>query len=272
MVDIDQRLLRVTLRDENRVREFSGIAIAAEGYKYAGIGGGRCTISLTNLTREAVNQIATETSPYNQFRNPLSVTLEAGRESFGYTLVFLGDTYRSSVGQPPDTSIDIRCITGFSRSGTILSIDSVENRTLSNLSQDISNRLGLTLDFQANDKILRNFSFSGALSDLPEELESVGGIDVFEDGGRLIVRNKNEAVTGRGPVLTSSDIIGIPEQTEQGAKVTFFFTPTAQVGGPIRIESTRYPYLNGDYQILKLSFQLTNRDTAFYYTADCGRF
>ena len=43
------------------------------------------------------------------------------------------------------------------------------------------------------------------------------------------------------------------------------------IGGAIELESDLYPLLNGRYVIYKLQFQLANRDTPFYLTAECRR-
>ncbi len=66
-------------------------------------------------------------------------------------------------------------------------------------------------------------------------------------------------------------MIGIPEFTEQGIKVKMLLDNQTKLGGGLRITSSIYPAVNGDYVIYKLGFDIATRDTPFYYIAEAAR-
>ena len=87
-----------------------------------------------------------------------------------------------------------------------------------------------------------------------------------------MVKNSNVPIAGRVRVLTSkTGLIGIPEPTEQGIRVNMLFDNQTVVGGLLDLMSNRYPSYNGQYVIYKLSFNVANRDTPFYLTAEARR-
>ena len=72
-------------------------------------------------------------------------------------------------------------------------------------------------------------------------------------------------------VANPGGMIGIPERTEQGVKVTFLYDPQTRLGSEIELESIQYPALDGRYVIYKLNYSITNRDVPFYLTAEARR-
>ena len=62
------------------------------------------------------------------------------------------------------------------------------------------------------------------------------------------------------PRLLTPDtgLVGIPQPTEQGVKVTMMYDQQTINAGLINLQSGRYPTYNGLYEIYKLSYQLTN--------------
>jgi hypothetical protein len=66
-------------------------------------------------------------------------------------------------------------------------------------------------------------------------------------------------------------MVGIPEITEQGIKVKYLLDNVSRLGGGLRISSDIYPAVNGLYIIYKLGFEISNRDTPFYYIAEAAR-
>ena len=128
------------------------------------------------------------------------------------------------------------------------------------------------MDFQATEKAISNFNFTGSAIRLVEKLGEVGGINAFVDGVTLVIKNDNAPITGRLRVLSpSTGLIGIPQPNEQGVKVNMLFDNQTTIGGAFELISRRYPSFNGRYVIYKLGFNVTNRDTPFYLTAEGRR-
>ena len=88
----------------------------------------------------------------------------------------------------------------------------------------------------------------------------------------LVVKDTNSPRGTRIRVVSkSTGMIGIPEFTDFGVKVTMLFDAKIKVGDQIEIISEVYPATNGRYIIYKLDFDLSNRGEAFYYVAECRR-
>ena len=242
------------------------------GVKFANPNQGQCTITITNLRKEVRDFILTEGSPFNRNRTPKTITIEAGRESTGYSLVYTGNIFRSSVSQPPDQVVTIRALSGQFQKSFIVANNLPGVVPLSRIAQRVAADLGYRLDFQATDRNISDYTFTGSATQQVIKLDEVAGINAFVDLDTLYIKNDTAPLNGRLRVLTPrTGLIGIPEITEQGVKVTMLFDNQTVIGGAIELESNLYPILNGRYVIYKLLFQLANRDTPFYLAAEARR-
>ena len=272
MADIDGRLVRVGIEVSGRMRFYDQLAIAATGVKFGNPNQGEATISITNLERTVRDFILTETSPFNLNRTPKRITLEVGRDSTGASLLYLGNIFRSQITQPPDQTLTIRCLTAQFMKGTIAQVSFPGSISLSRIVERVASETGLTPEFQATDKDISNFSFTGSALKLVERLDDLGSINAFVDGNTLVVKNDNTPLTGLLRVLTpTTGLIGIPQPTEQGMKVNMLYDNRTVLGGALDLQSNLYPSFSGRYEIYKLAFNISNRDTPFYLTADCRR-
>jgi len=128
------------------------------------------------------------------------------------------------------------------------------------------------LVFEATDKNIGNYSYTGSTLKQVDKLASSGQVDTFIDDDKLIVKDsKNPLQNVIEIVNMDTGMIGIPEITQQGIKVKYLYNNRSRVGGRIRVKSTLNPAANGDYIIYKLSFDLSNRDQPFYLTAEAKR-
>ena len=272
MADIDNRLIRVGIEVSGRMRFYDQLAITAQGTKFANPNQGECSISITNLSRSVRDFIATETSPFNRNPSQKRITLEAGRVSTGVSLLYSGNIFRSTISQPPDQVITIKCLTGQFMKGRTIATSLPGTIPLSRIVQQVATDSGLVAENEADERNISNWNFTGSALKEIEKLADVPGINAFVDNDRLIVKNINRALTGRLRVLTpETGLIGIPEPTEQGLKVTMLYDNQTVLGGALEIRSNRYPIFNGRYIIYKLGFSITNRDTPFYLMAEVRR-
>ena len=254
------------------MRFYDELAITAQGTKFANPNQGQCVIAMTNLSGSVRDFILTETSPFN--RNPSSkrITLEAGRVSTGLSLLYSGNIFRSTISQPPDQVITIKCLTGqFMKSETVAT--SIPGTLpLNRIVEQVAKDAGLAFENQASDRNISNWNFTGSALKQINKLAQVPGIDAFVDNDQLVVKNIQDPLRGRVRVLTpETGMIGIPQPNEQGLKVTMLYDNQTQLGGMLEIRSNRYPAFNGRYVIYKLSFNIANRDTPFYLIADVRR-
>ena len=269
---LDPRLLQVTIEVNGRLKTYSDIAITATGTKYANSLMNECDVTLCNLTRADQDFILSETSPYNRNRTPKSVHVQAGRKSYGLSTIFRGNIAYATVGQPPDIVITLKCVTGQYLNGTVLSNSYAGATSLSAVSAQLAQQANLALTFTATDKIISNYAYSGSLIKQIGHVESIGGVNIFVDDNNLVVANLGTGLTGIVRILNAdSGMIGIPTLDQNGLKVKFLLDNTTRLGGILHVTSAIYPAINGRYFIHKLSFDIANRDTPFYYIAECTR-
>jgi hypothetical protein len=269
---IDPRLLRVGVEVSGVMRYYTDLNIEASGTKFANANENECEVKISNLSKKVRDYILTETSPFIKSKTPKRIIIEAGRQSTGYSVVFVGDIISATPSQPPDIELSIKAQTGSTSKGDVVSKSSGEKTNLSFLAKEIAKDLGLILVFEAKDKKVSNFQFTGGKLKQVEELGRMGGVNAFIDDDKLIVQNSDVALNGKAQVLNkSTGMVGIPEITEHGIKVKYLYNNQSAIGGALIVESQINPAANGTYIIYKLSFDLANRQNSFYLTAEAKR-
>lgn len=269
---LDARLLRVGVEVNGVLRLYDGVNITASGTKYANANQNEAEVKLTNMDKATRDYLLSVTSPFNQNRARKTLTIEAGRVSTGYSLVFQGDITNATGGQPPDITITLKAATGDYAKGEVVAVSKPAVTPLRNIAVQVAKDLGLGLDFQANPKNVSNFSFTGAAVKQVEQLGALGHVNAYIDDKTLVVKEFNVPLTGASVDLSfDSGMIGIPEFTETGIKVKMLYDNKVKLGAGLRVKSTLNPAVSGIYTIYQLDFDLANRDTQFYFIASCTR-
>lgn len=277
---LDERVIRVSIDLPGRVVTFENLAITVQGAKYTNAIRGDCTVSIANMEKEKADFILKESTPFNVARRVRetgvlkrrSITVEVGRRSIGTTLLYKGDIMFASISEGPDIVLTLQAKTSIFSSGSTVTVTETEDAPFSRIANKIASSLGLDFDFSATEKTISNYSFSGSALKQVDKLNDQGDYEAFIDGATLRVLDKDKAVPGKIRFLNSSNgLVGIPRATERGVSVTMLWDAQTVIGGLLRLESERYPAVNGDYKIYKLAYNLTNRDVPFYYLAECQR-
>lgn len=272
MQELDPRLVSLAIQVNGNIKTYDGLAIMARGMKYANPLQNECEVTIYNLDKTTQDYILSETSPYNKNKTPKSVTLSAGRKSYGLSRIYSGNIVMANPSQPPDIGVTLKCLTGNFLKGSFISRVQPGTATISQISKQIANDLGTSLSFQATDKNVSNYSYTGATLKQVDHLQDAGGINVYVDNDTLVVKNSNVPLSGTIRILNAgSGMIGIPEMTERGIRVKFLIDNTTVLGGGLKIQSIQYPAVNGNYIIYKLGFEIANRDTPFYWIAEALR-
>ena len=250
------------------------LSISVQGTKFAWPNQGECTVQVTNLTKEVRDFLLTEGSPFrNQNRNRREIRVEAGRVSTGLSLLYIGGIFRTSVTQPPDQTMTIQCLTKQFEKGQIVTRNFAGNVPLSQIAEQVARDIRASLDFQATDRMIANYSFSGSATKQVAKLQQIMGVTVMVDDQVLVIVDGERSRSRQARILTpDTGLVGIPQPTEQGIKVTMLYDQQTVNGGLIDLRSVRYDTYNGIYKIYKLNYHITNRDTPFYLTAECSRF
>lgn len=233
------------------------------------------TITITNLTKAHRDYILSNCNQ-NLAANfkVRRVRVMAGRESFGAWKVFTGDIVSANVSQPPDIQLTLRCVTNavdrtqwwaFSNTGPI---------TVEKLVQETAAIMNLAyrIDPAVQPKTLPYFTFNGPAAAMIVRLSELADLRVFVDDDTLVVTNWDAGLSNTiVEVNRDSGMIGIPEFTEYGVRVKTFVDRNIVLGGAIRLVSEMIPAMNGDYVITRLDYDISTRDTAFYYDVWASR-
>lgn len=271
-MQFDPRIVQVGIEIEGQLNIYSDLYITASGQKFANSLQNECTVKISNLKKSVRDYLITETSPYNFPRKRKKIILFAGRKSTGTFKVFEGDIIGCTPSQPPDIMLTIKAKTGAFFMTDLLSNSYASTIPLSKIAGDVASGMDLTLDFQANDKNISNYNYTGSKLKQVDDLSNSGTYNAYIDDDRLVVKNsdvplKNEAVT----LNKNTGMIGTPEVTEQGIKVKYLLDPSSRPGASLTIESELNPAANGTFVIFKLSYEISNRDDQFYHIAECRR-
>lgn len=271
--EIDPRLMTIDVIVNNKTLSFSQpLYIKAVGMKYANQNQNEAEIVIANLKKETANFLLTQTSPFNPNKTPKTVVVKAGRKSYGLTTVFIGNITSSAISQPPDVFLTLRCLTQNTAKGDVVSIFKPPESTVKSIAKDLADSLKLSFNFQAQDKSVSNYSFTGGKLNQIQDVQSLGAYDVFVDDDTLVVKDQAVPLTGKTYALDiDNGLIGKPEFTEQGVQVKYMFNGTSTLGGSLKLISKTNPATNGTYVIYKLGFELTTRDDPFYLVAEALR-
>jgi len=272
MDKIDRRILRVSIEVDGKMKTYEGLQIKVSGEKTANSIENTCKIEIVNLSKETRNYLLTETSPFNKNRTRKRVIIEAGRESTGTTRLYMGDITASSPTQPPDIGLTLDAKTGNFKKGDLVARSGRDQQSLSSISKVAADDAGVSLDFQATDKQIANYSFTGGALHQVNKVGEAGNVNAFIDDDTLVVKDAGRPRKNRKRILRKdTGMVGIPEVTEHGVKVKFLFDNETVVGGELEIKSELNPAVDGNYEIYKLSFELASRDNPWYWIAEAKR-
>lgn len=270
---LDLRRIRIGIEVSGQINWYEGLRVRASGTKFANPLQNECQVTISGLMGSVRDEILTETSPYNSNRTTKRLIVECGRVSTGMFRLFVGDIISSDASSPPDVDVTVKAKTENAQSGNVIAITTGQMAKLSGISQRVADEINLGLDFQAVDKNISNFSFSGAASKLIQQLQEMGDVRAFIDDESLIVKDYSKALSGRIKILSQeTGMVGIPKATDKGIDVTFLIDSESLLGGALRLESKFNKSLNGDYVIDQLKFDVASHEDPFFYTAHCTRY
>lgn len=273
MVDqVDRRVVRVGIEIAGRINWYDGLRVKASGTKYANPLQNDCSVTISGLSMDVRDRILTDTSPYNPSPTPRRLIVDAGRESYGTFRLFIGDITSAEPGPPPEVDLVIKAKTENAQSMNVAAVSFGASSRLSSISQQVAKEIGVGLLFEAADKSVANWSFTGPALKLVRRLEEIGGIRAFIDDDLLIVKDSGRVIRGAVRVLNlDSGLVGIPKATEKGLDATFLIDRETKLGGMLRLDSRMNKALNGDYSIDQLKFDVATHEDPFFYQAQCTR-
>lgn len=267
----DPRILSVELEFDDQSLVYTGpMGISVQGSKSVSSMQNSATITISNLTKEHRDYILTNCNQKLAANYKVRrVRVKVGRESFGDWQLFMGDIVSANITQPPDVKIVLKCLTNavdrtqwwaFANTGAV---------SLETLVQETAAIMGLS--YRIDDRVDRamtipHFTFNGPAAAMIVRLSEMANLRVYCDDDTLVVTNWDSGLSNTVvDVNLNSGMVGIPEFTEYGVKVRTLVDRNIVLGGAIRLSSEMIPVMNGDYVITRLDYDVSTRDTAFYY-------
>ncbi len=186
-VTIDPRIVRLGITINNVTTWYEGYKITAKGTKVTSAIASDVDIAITGLKEETRNYILQSSKPGSALtKDTVSVILEVGRESYGASVYFKGDVFRSAPLPKPDIGVSLRCIIGYNNKRKIVQRGGLDELTsLRQIAEWVASDNGYNLSFEITDKNIRSYSFTGSAHDELKNLENLANSDVYVDNGTL---------------------------------------------------------------------------------------
>ena len=269
----DKRITSLGIQIGNKLKTYKNISFYATGTKFSNVNQGQAEVKILNLNRDERERLMTECSPFNTNPARKSVIIEAGVESTGTSVLYQGDIFRVSVSGKPDVALTLRCLTGNYNKNSVVAQTFDKSTDITEIAKSVAEANGLDLSFEGIKKKIGSVIFNGTAFDQLKGLDKLTDDDVYVDDKTLVIKEKSKPRVGSTLKILNkgTGMIGVPESTENGLRVTMLYDPGVSVGSRIRLKSELSPILDGDYVVFKLDFDISSRDKNFYLIAEARR-
>lgn len=272
MDSFDPRIVQATINIDGQTTTYENMGIVSKGTKFANPLQNQAEIKIANIKKEEREFFLSACSPYNKNKVPKTMTLNVGRQSTGTFQVFTGNITNCFPSEPPDIVLTFVSKANQFQKGNIISVSHPPIVQLSKIASDAAATLGLNSKFEAQDKSVANYGFTGNALGQLSQIQDCGDVAAFIDGNDLVVKDVRVPLSGVNRILNAqSGMVGIPKTTEQGIRVSYFIDAQTKLGGGLEIQSSVYEAINGQYCIFKLGWDVAYRETPFYWIADAVR-
>lgn len=239
--------------------------ITASGTMYTNPLQNECSVQVGNLSAGLRNQLLTQLTPFNYDQARKTVAVYAGRESTGLFLLYQGDIVECFAAQPPDIILNIKSKTNQFYKYDIIAQAQNITAPLSNIVKNSAQGMGLTPRFEATDKMIANYSYSGSRVKELDHIGELGSYDVYTTSDSLVCKDRGVPLKNENHTISAqTGMIGQAQPTEWGVRAITLLTPGIVIGGGFTLDSKINPLLNGDYTTYQYGFQIASRDAPFY--------
>lgn len=267
----DDRVLQVGIEVNGQLLVYEGANITVKFTKNTDSKQNEVEVSISNLLKETIDYLVTETSPWNPNAKPKILTIMAGRASTGVERVFTGDITSAIPTMPPDRTLQMKARTQDGAKYKFAAVNSPKTIQLSQLAKKVADSFNLKLTFEATDKTVSNYLYNGPLAKQIKKLELVGDIDAYIDDDILVVKDLGKGLKGDVRVISvNTGMINAPVPDEKGVKVRVLFDPSIKLGQQIEIQSDVNKAVNGQYVIYEMAVSLMSRGLDWYMDLSCN--
>lgn len=271
----DDRIVQVGIEINGELLLYEGLDIRATGEKFFSSTNNKCSIRISNLSRDHRNYILTKATPLatlNKNRMPINVTLDIGRKSYGTFRLFEGSAFALGATQPPDIGITLEVLTNNIDMAVVDSVSFSAVTPLKVIAQKVADMNNLILNYQVKvDKSISNYSYTGPVGKQVQKLSEMGGIFAHVDGGILTVKDNAPDTTSDDLIRIdeNSGMVGVPQPNMYGVVVKVLANSFININTRVEIKSSVNPSVNGIYTVWNIQFDISNRDQPFWYNLFC---
>lgn len=260
---LNNRLITVGLEVDGKIKEYQSATVS--GIKTASKTKDKCTITLENVMSDTSNYVISQTSPQNNDPKQCGVYVNVGRVQWGTSLFYTGDVIKAKTTGITDTDLIVECaVGGFLRTQHIdRYLKGLQD--LSVIAQTVANDNNLKLNMLIPDKKIKSWSYNGSIAGQINALADLAECQCFADKGELILKAIDQGRSERVRVLNSNDIIGQIETNEWGIVVNCLYDQVTDIGSRVLLKSARKPFLNGEWLVYKMEFNLQTRGDNFHF-------
>lgn len=231
-------------------------------------------INITGLTNRDISFLSTNFK--NGVLAPSLVILEAGYSNELAIILYGNIVSIEPDFTNPDASLKMEIMAGVNNNlKNNFVIDSIKGKaTFRDLCVRIAKNNNLTLRYDNTiiNKTIEDYAFSGTpLQQLKELQDFNSNVDISIDKKHLIVSNKKSSNITKIVINSKNGLIGNPQPTAIGCRITTLLRPALLLSDIIRLETLKLPQLNGDYKIIELSHKGSNRGESWYSNLLLGR-
>lgn len=213
----------------------------------------QANVKIVGLKPETMAYLSTSYKYWT--KNPIynEIEIDAGYEN-QHGMIYKGTIIEAiSDLNSANFSISLKCISQYrQREQDIISL-SRKDVSVADIVKDLAEMMGAAPIYteSASKVIVKDYYL---LNTSPEEharyLSYITGLNVFIDRNRLIAKEPDEYLEAINALdLDSTKIIGAPMPTAQGCNVSIKMNPNVVSGQLIKLKSSRFPTINGNYII-----------------------
>lgn len=284
---VDQRKLSLRIGSNEFVEEFDeGFQLTCRTKKNVLAVQNQCTITIANLTAERRNFLLGyftqwENRNYSQPFVPIDLRIGRASNPRQLTTIFRGAVLETSIGSPPDITLNIKCQTSLIDMN--ISSTGFVTKTVARLSthrqlcQWAADLVNMPLVYEVTIPLPTiPASTNAAIIQKAYSLTAVVGmlanfhkdkVCVFVDDGQLIVTEWGRAL--RGEILevnASVGLIGIPMVTQWGVQFTTLADVPIRLASAVNLYSELNPAVNQNWIMTQVDYDLSSRDNNWYAT------
>lgn len=267
---MQQRKLRIGIELHGKLNVYDSAHMSIKVVKSCDTKQNQAQVNILNLTPDHQDYLVTECSQWNPHQSPKIFTIEMGNEH-GLERIFVGEAISAVSTPPPDRMLTLKSRTGESARFLWGGISAGRSTRLSQLAQMIAEEFKLTLQFEATDKMIGNFTHNGVMYDQLKRLEGVGDVDVFVNDTQLVVKDIGDSLPGEVKLVSEhTGMIGVPVLDDKGVRVRVMFDQYFDLGKGIEVKSIVNPAADGQYTIYQMVYDASNYDKPWYIELHCN--